>query len=230
MWKETSWIKGSGAFCSLASCEYAAGPTADAYDPRSNRWFAVPDMAMTRARLAAATGPDGRIYAIGGLDIGGEPLTSVEAYDPRTRHWSTVASLHTPRFGVAAATGPDGRIYALGGFDLPLKDPLYRPVTHYLTSVEAYGPLIHLTPSSSARGGTVVLTGTNFAALATVSVTWGGTPRGVVLTTGQTDRAGALLQSLRFPIPAGTRPGQYGVTARDNRSRYPVTAPLTVAP
>ena len=82
-------------------------------------WATVASMPTPRSGLAAVTGPDGRIYAIGGLDIlrSPEPLATVEAYMVATNTWTTVASLPTPRQLLAAAVGPDGRIYALGGAD-----------------------------------------------------------------------------------------------------------------
>jgi kelch-like protein 18 len=71
-------------------------------------------MPTARGYLAAVTGGDGRIYAIGGTD-GDKPLTKVEAYDPKTDSWTVVAPMQKPRYGHAAALGPDGRIYVVGG-------------------------------------------------------------------------------------------------------------------
>src|SRR5207302_1896654 len=54
-------------------------------------WTTVAPMPTVRSDLAAATGSDGRIYAIGGdtLSAGsGAFLDIVEAYDPRTNTWS----------------------------------------------------------------------------------------------------------------------------------------------
>jgi N-acetylneuraminic acid mutarotase len=73
-------------------------------------------MPTAREGLAAATGPDGRIYAIGGaINYGSTVLSTVEAYTPATNTWSTVAPLPTPRAWLAAAEGSDGLIYAMGG-------------------------------------------------------------------------------------------------------------------
>lgn len=93
-------------------------------------WNPLTPMPTARTRLAAATGPDGRIYAFGGFD-GSTALKINEVYDIQTDTWTTVAPMNTARDGVAGATGPDGRIYAIGGFDN----------VHYLSSVEAYDPL-----------------------------------------------------------------------------------------
>jgi N-acetylneuraminic acid mutarotase len=100
-------------------------------------------MPTARAEFAAATGPDGRIYALGGvrhgkagLDQAADFLDVVEAYNPRTNTWTTVAPMHEPRAGLAAVTGTDGRIYAIGG---RTQDPTaFSPMA--LATVEAYTP------------------------------------------------------------------------------------------
>ncbi len=71
-------------------------------------------MPTARNVLAAATGPDGRIYAIGGHPVGPN-LNPAEAYDTKTNAWTPVASMPTMRGELTAATGPDGRIYVIGG-------------------------------------------------------------------------------------------------------------------
>src|SRR5690349_18307638 len=76
-------------------------------------WSTVAAMPTARWGLAATTGTDGRIYAIGGYNNGF--LSTVEAYDPGTNTWTTRASMRIARYGQGAATGPDGRIYVCGG-------------------------------------------------------------------------------------------------------------------
>ncbi len=78
------------------------------------RWSTAATMPTARSYLAAATGSDGRIYALGGTN-GNMPLTKVEAYDPKTNSWTVVAPMQKARYGLAAVAGPDGRIYAIGG-------------------------------------------------------------------------------------------------------------------
>ncbi len=93
------------------------------------RWDARHDMPTARSGLAAAVGPDERIYAIGGGNSGGL-LATVEAYDLASDTWKTVAPMPTARWGLAAAVGPDGHIYAIGGY----------ANGRYLATVEAYDP------------------------------------------------------------------------------------------
>ncbi len=118
--------------------------TVEAYDPETDTWTPVAPMPTPRARLAAATGPDGKIYAIGGIDSVDRLVGTVEAYDPVTNTWTTVASVQflcqegmaPNRAGHASATGGDGRIYAIGGF-CGFRFPSLADGT---ASVEAYDP------------------------------------------------------------------------------------------
>jgi N-acetylneuraminic acid mutarotase len=95
----------------------------DAYDPASNTWSPRAPLRTPRGLFAAAAGPDGRIYVMGGFLMGPgsteDPtgLTSVEVYTPATNSWATIAGMPTGRFELTAATGGDGRIYAMGGRD-----------------------------------------------------------------------------------------------------------------
>jgi len=106
----------------------------------ADSWVTVAPMPTARFQLAAATGADGTIYAIGGYNQSGGNLNTVEAYTPSTSSWATVASMPTPRHGLAAATGADGNIYAIGGIN-----------TGYLSTVETYTPA----PASTTRLGAV---------------------------------------------------------------------------
>jgi len=117
----------------------------EAYDLDSKTWTPLPPMLAPRGRvnLAAATGSDGRIYAISGEAIEGrrgpdtdiETLATVEAFDPKNPElgWAPVVPVSRPRVGLAAVAGPDGRIYAIGGAD-------YRTSENPTNTVEAYDP------------------------------------------------------------------------------------------
>jgi N-acetylneuraminic acid mutarotase len=88
-------------------------------------------MSTTRVYPAAARGPNGTIYAIGGYDAHGRPLPTLEAYNPRTNVWSPRAPMPTARAALAAASASNGTIYAIGGLDAR---------RHPLATVEAYDP------------------------------------------------------------------------------------------
>ena len=88
----------------------------DTYNPTTNSWTVLANLATARNAPAAAAGLDGRIYAIGGYSA--LPLTAtteVDVYTPSTNSWAVLPSLPTARGSLAATTGPDGHIYAIGG-------------------------------------------------------------------------------------------------------------------
>ena len=84
----------------------------------NNVWISKRPMITGRDDFGAATGANGLIYAIGGVDIpGGNGLiASVEAYDPASNRWSKrTGMLPTPREGLGVAAASNGKIYAVGG-------------------------------------------------------------------------------------------------------------------
>jgi PKD repeat protein len=118
----------------------------------ADAWATAAGMPTAREGLAAVTGPDGRIYALGGYN--GAPLNTVEAYDPATNTWAAVAPMLNARYGLAAVAGPDGRIYALGG---------YNNNAGVLNTVEAYNPATNtwtaVAPMPTARYLLAAVTG-----------------------------------------------------------------------
>lgn len=111
----------------------------DIYDPAANTWRRGPDMKIARQSLAAAFGPNGKLYVFGGCECRGagtlytlgdeeekraaeqevermrRAVAVTEVYDPKTDRWSEAAPMPNPRMLFAAATGADGRIYLIGG-------------------------------------------------------------------------------------------------------------------
>lgn len=108
----------------------------------ANSWTAVHSMAFRHEALAAATGLDGRIYAIGGTGA----TNIVEAYTPGTDTWTTMANLPTPRSALAAATGTDGRIYAIGGSS----GGALKTVEAYTPSNDSWATMAPLTTARSS--------------------------------------------------------------------------------
>jgi hypothetical protein len=105
----------------------------DVYDPIANpaAWTAAAAVpaARVRASLAAVSGPDGRVYLIGGVDTGGNYVGDVDIFDPATNSWATGTSMPTARAGLALCLC-GGLIYAIGG----------RNATPALPTVEVYSP------------------------------------------------------------------------------------------
>ncbi|MFF0290357.1 Kelch repeat-containing protein [Streptomyces sp. NPDC005262] len=88
-----------------------------------NSWASATPTPSRRYLLAATTGCDGKIYALGGMEPTGETeetgdtltIGAVQIYDPTAHTWTPSASMPTPRSDLGAVTGQDGRIYAIGG-------------------------------------------------------------------------------------------------------------------
>jgi N-acetylneuraminic acid mutarotase len=132
--------------------------TVEAYDPLANEWTTVTSMPQGRAGHAAAVGPNGEIYAIGGLNTGDE-LNTVSVFDPATGVWAAAASMSTARYALEAVSS-HGKIYAIGGASLNI------PVT----TVEAYDPLANtwttvasLQTARAGFGSAVALNGEIYA-------------------------------------------------------------------
>ncbi|MFL5863224.1 MAG: Kelch repeat-containing protein [Solirubrobacteraceae bacterium] len=93
--------------------------TVEVFSTVLGTWNAValPSLPLGRTQLAASAGPGGLIYAIGGLDSSGTPVSDVHSWDQAmSSTWLTVSSaLGSTTARLAAALGPDGRLYAVGG-------------------------------------------------------------------------------------------------------------------
>ncbi len=118
-----------GKFYALGGSDSVGNVTAevDAFNPATNSWTVeAPLPGVGRCDLGAVTGPDGRIYAIGGIEFncnsgpGWEGLNTVDAYTPATNSWTSVANLpaddgYVGRSAFGVTVGSDGRIYVIGG-------------------------------------------------------------------------------------------------------------------
>jgi N-acetylneuraminic acid mutarotase len=126
-----------------------------------------PPMHHARANHTATTGPDGKIYVVGGESTRDVPdknqswrprgvvLDSLEVFDPETNTWTEKAPMHYARQMHAAAFAPNGKLYVFGGYadtevlEGHAGDPDYNKQReaewdyhgrHPLSSVEAYDP------------------------------------------------------------------------------------------
>ena len=89
---------------------------AEAYDPATDGWTALPPVPTARGGIAAAT-LGGRIHVFGGEGSGGTFVAN-EAFDVARGSWVRLAPLPTSRHGLGAATVDDA-IYVIGGGPRP---------------------------------------------------------------------------------------------------------------
>lgn len=104
-------------------------------DPRSGRWGAVAPMPVRLIGLAAAEGPDGRIFVFGGRGPATpDSLDSTLVYSPSNNSWMRGTPMPTPRYWAAATAGIHGTIYVIGGSNFSGRGAAG------LDTVEAYTP------------------------------------------------------------------------------------------
>jgi hypothetical protein len=107
--------------------------------PGASSWNAIANDPTPRCDLAAATDPNGLVYAIGGdnCDFGSGSgyvqYGNVEIFDPGAGSWSTGPALPNMIAYITAAVGPEGRIYVIGGLDYQDENyvQVYDPVNGY---------------------------------------------------------------------------------------------------
>lgn len=154
---------------------FAAVVTVTPAGATANSWTDVTPMPTARNSLAAATGSDGLVYAIGGTVSYSQDTTAVEAYDAATNVWAAKASLSSARSGLAAVAGPDGLIYAIGGANF------YGGISG---AVEAYDPATNTwSPKASMltpRVGLAAAVGTD----------------GMIYAIGGVDRSGSVVNTV----------------------------------
>jgi N-acetylneuraminic acid mutarotase len=77
-------------------------------------WAVLTPMPTPRQEVAVAA-LGGRVFVIGGLGAGAQPVATVEAYDPEANGWEVRAPLPIPLHHPAAAAVGD-RLFVIGGF------------------------------------------------------------------------------------------------------------------
>lgn len=111
-------------------------------DPSSSCSFkSIPPMPQALSGMAAAVGPDGAIYILGGVPSGSTgAVSTVYKFTPNNStggSWTQLASMPTARSQLAATFGPDGKLYAIGG-EVPSCSFICLP--NPLGTVEVYDP------------------------------------------------------------------------------------------
>ena len=100
-------------------------------------WASTNPMSVERLMPSAAAAR-GSVFALGGFDVFGLPLNSVERFDPAPGTWSGVAAMPLPRAAFAAGAVGDS-LYVAGGQgedDMPMADAFrFDPIANAWTPV-----------------------------------------------------------------------------------------------
>jgi hypothetical protein len=87
--------------------------TAELYDPATNTWTALPDMAHTRSGCCACVLPSGRVAVIGGFGVDDVPRKDGEAFDPVRWTWEPLPDM-VREAGFPAAAPVAGGLVVVG--------------------------------------------------------------------------------------------------------------------
>jgi large repetitive protein len=107
------------------------------FDPTTSSWSLLPDMPTARGGATAQV-LDNKIYVLGGLDIDGDSLSTVEVYDPLTNQWSSEAPLQTRRDNLGSAV-VDDVLHVFGG---RTRNSDGSVVNNTLNTMEIYNPTL----------------------------------------------------------------------------------------
>ena len=89
----------------------------ESYDTQSNSWAELTPSPTPRTQYSAAM-VGSRIYYVGGRDLNGNVLASVDVYDVQAEAWSTLPDqLGLTNRSNAAAFAINGVVYVTGGYD-----------------------------------------------------------------------------------------------------------------
>jgi hypothetical protein len=133
-----------------------------AYHSDSRSWTRIADLPQP---LESPVGgfADGKLYAAGGWDANGNPVSTAYAYDPRTNAWSRVADLPAP-LAAAAATSANGELYVVAGCTTPACVPASTATYRYDPNNDAWTRLADypqpvVLPGCASTGGGIVCAG-----------------------------------------------------------------------
>lgn len=111
-----SCVDSQGRIYVVGGQDGATKKRANRYDPATDSWTALPDMANIRYQHAVVCLSNDHVIAIGGQN-GSVSITTVEEYDPVAVSWTTLAPLPFARqqFGCVVTETDD--VYVTGGYN-----------------------------------------------------------------------------------------------------------------
>ncbi len=108
----------TGGFVNEPEREGRSARSAELFDPATNSWTRIPDMASARRVHTATLLPNGRVLIAGGNgdnQSDNRTSSSTEIYDPATNAWTAGPPLATGRLFHTATLLADGSVLLVGG-------------------------------------------------------------------------------------------------------------------
>jgi len=176
--------------------------TAVNYSP-SDGTSTLASMSVPRSYLGYAPDRSGNAYAIGGLDDGGQPLSSAESYSQDSGAWSAIASLPTAVYNFPAVFDGTNYIYIFGGRTNTTSGTETATVLRYSVSANTW----------TAKASLPVAVAGSAAALGTDGKIYvvGGVSGGVATNVVQVYNAAANSWVISTPLPEGLSAAALGV-------------------
>ena len=155
-------IVGGDLSCSNDACNLQ--PTAELFDPTTNRFSATSPMVSPREHATASTLDDGRVLISGGYDGDGDALASAELFDPSTGTFTATGSMSSPRADMTSTVLSDGRVLIAGGVGsldagTEASADLYDPSTGAFTRTGPMGSPRNSHTATVLADGRVLVTG-----------------------------------------------------------------------
>ncbi|HEX8025343.1 MAG TPA: kelch repeat-containing protein [Candidatus Limnocylindrales bacterium] len=115
-WLQTATKLADGRVLLVGGHHLLALQSAEVFDPRTDRFVRVADMAAGRSQQSAVLLSDGKVLVLGGQikTLPADPTIPAELFDPATGTWRQTSPDSGTGFA-AAATLADGRVLAIGG-------------------------------------------------------------------------------------------------------------------
>lgn len=143
----------------------------EAYDPNNNTWHcSTNDTAIgcnstgitpltNGMETQVITGPDSKIYTVGGDSGIGVRSTEVKAYDVYTNQWEIKEPMPEPVYFFGLTVGPDDKIYTVGGIDntpnAVSSVQVYDVASDSWTSTDSYPTLIRASGVTTGLDGRI---------------------------------------------------------------------------
>jgi hypothetical protein len=172
------------------------------YSPSDNPTN-VASMSVARSYLGYAPDANQDAYAIGGLDVNGHPLSSVECFSQDNSSWSTKASMPVALYDFPAVFDHTNQIYVFGGYTNTTLGGEVATAFRYSVNGDNWTPIAPMPIATANSGATCGADGKIYVV--------GGVSGGVSIDTVQVYNPASNSWSISTPLPERLTAAAMGV-------------------